>query len=56
MISAQIFLPVVERLRIGGFRARPILETLNIDPNLLADVNETVALQKYISFFEAAAR
>ena len=56
MISTQIFLPVVERLRIGGFRAQPILESLNIDRALLADVNETVALQKYILFFEAAAK
>ena len=55
MISTQIFLPVVERLRVGGFRAQPILESLNIERTLLSDVNETVALQKYISFFEAAA-
>ena len=51
----EIDSPPVNALRIGGFRAQPILESLNIDRNLLSDVNETVALQKYISFFEAAA-
>ena len=55
MISTQIFLPVVEGLRVVGFRAGPILESLDVDSKLLSNVDETVALEKYISFFEAAA-
>jgi len=54
-ISTQILLPVIEQLRERGFRARPLLEKLSIDPKLLDDVNETVSLNQYIALFEAAA-
>lgn len=54
-ISTQILLPVIEQLRERGFRARPLLEKLSIDPKLLDDVNETVSLHQYIALFEAAA-
>ncbi len=56
MISTQILLPVVERLRVEGLRAAPLLEKLNIDRNSLENVNDVVALKQYVAFFEAAAK
>lgn len=55
MISSQIVLPVVDRLREFGIRAAPLLEKLSIDKDLLQDVNALLPLKKYVAFFERAA-
>ncbi|MCG8442464.1 MAG: AraC family transcriptional regulator [Caulobacterales bacterium] len=55
MVSTQIVLPVVDRLREEGVRARPLLKRLGIDPACLDDVDERVSLRQYVQFFEDAA-
>jgi len=56
MISSQIMLPVVDRLREFGVRAAPLLDQLNLERDLLQDVNALLPLRKYIEFFELAAK
>ena len=55
-ISTQILFPIVERSRVIGYRARPLLEKVGVEPTILEDVNEMVRLEKYIRFFELAAK
>ena len=55
-ISTQILFPIVERLRVIGYRARPLLDKVGVEPTILEDVNEMVRLEKYIRFFELAAK
>lgn len=55
MISTQILLPVVERLRVEGLRAAPLLEKLDIARDSLEKVNEVTTLKQYVAFFETAA-
>lgn len=55
MVSTQILLPVVERLRLRGVRAAPLLQAVGIDREKLNDVNHFVPLQAYVRFFESAA-
>lgn len=55
-ISTQILLPVVERLRVIGERATPLLEDVGINPDDLSDINKMVLLKDYVRFFELAAQ
>lgn len=42
-ISTQILLPVIEQLRERGFRARPLLDNLSIDPKLFEAAAEVTS-------------
>lgn len=55
LLSMQIVLPVVERLRLKGVRAAPLLQAAGIERDRLNDVNHFVPLASYVRFFEAAA-
>jgi AraC-like DNA-binding protein len=55
LVSTQILLPIVERLRLRGVRAAPLLQAVGIERDRLSDVNHFVPLVSYVRFFEAAA-
>lgn len=55
IVSTQILLPIVERLRLKGVRAAPLLQAFGIGKDRLSDVNHVIPLISYVRFFEAAA-